>query len=36
MPRSRAIELLQRDSGTMFEAEILECWTEIIQNTCAS
>lgn len=32
MPRLRALEILQRDSGTAFDPEILACWEAIIKN----
>lgn len=32
MSRSRAINLMQRDSGTHFDPEILKCWTKIIHQ----
>lgn len=32
MPRSKAFELMQRDSGTAFDPEILACWKSIIQR----
>ena len=32
MPHSKAIAVLQRDSGTAFDPEILQCWIAIIQR----
>ena len=32
MPREKALSLQQRDGGTAFDPEILECWTSIIQR----
>lgn len=32
MPRRQAIELMERDSGTAFDPEVLRCWTSIIQR----
>ncbi|WP_153557055.1 HD-GYP domain-containing protein [Roseimaritima sediminicola] len=32
MPKLRALELLQRDSGKAFEPEVLACWVEITRN----
>ena len=36
MPKSKALMLQQRDSGTAFEPEILACWKSIIQRNLAS
>jgi putative nucleotidyltransferase with HDIG domain len=36
MPRKQAIELLQRESGTALDPEIVQCWISIIQNTTPS
>ncbi len=36
MPRSRALMLQQRDSGTAFDPEILACWKIIIQRSFES
>lgn len=36
IPRSRAIELMQRDCGKAFDPEILACWKSIIQSTFSS
>ncbi|MFK8111966.1 MAG: HD-GYP domain-containing protein [Rubripirellula sp.] len=36
MPRSKALVLQQRDSGTAFDPEILACWKSIIQRNLAS
>ncbi|WP_315852571.1 HD-GYP domain-containing protein [Rubripirellula reticaptiva] len=36
MTRSKAIALLQRDSGTHFDSEVLACWKSIIQRNLAS
>jgi HD-GYP domain-containing protein (c-di-GMP phosphodiesterase class II) len=33
MPRSKALMLQQRDSGTAFDSEILKCWTSTIQRS---
>jgi HD-GYP domain-containing protein (c-di-GMP phosphodiesterase class II) len=33
MPRLRALELIQRDSGTAFDPEIFQCWDMIIKNS---
>lgn len=32
MPRSKAIEIMERDSGTAFDAEVLACWLKIINT----
>ncbi|MEM1070994.1 MAG: HD domain-containing phosphohydrolase [Planctomycetota bacterium] len=32
MPRSKALMLQQRDSGTAFDSEMLECWKSTIQR----
>ncbi len=32
MPRRQAIELMERDSGTAFDPEVLRCWSSIIQQ----
>ncbi len=34
MPRKRALDILNRDSGTAFDSEILACWEAIILSTC--
>lgn len=36
MPRSKALMLQQRDSGTAFDPEILACWKSIIHQNLAS
>ena len=36
MSRKKALELQQRDSGTAFDPEILECWKSIIQRNLAN
>ena len=36
MPRSKALVLQQRDSGTHFDSEILSCWKTIIHRDLAS
>ncbi|MGB7325578.1 MAG: HD-GYP domain-containing protein [Rubripirellula sp.] len=36
MTRSKALALLQRDSGTHFDSEVLACWKSIIQRNLAS
>ncbi|MEM9368854.1 MAG: HD domain-containing phosphohydrolase [Planctomycetota bacterium] len=33
MPRTRALEILQKDIGTAFDPEAVQCWTSIIQST---
>lgn len=33
MSRPRALALQKRDSGTAFDREILQCWTQLIQNS---
>ncbi|TWU37400.1 HD-GYP domain-containing protein [Novipirellula artificiosorum] len=32
LSRAKALEIQQRDSGTAFDPEVLECWTAVIQN----
>lgn len=32
LPTRTALEILQRDSGTAFDTEMLQCWTATIQN----
>ena len=36
MPRSKALMLQQRDSGTAFDPEMLACWKSIIQRNLAN
>tara|TARA_R110002049_G_scaffold50370_2_gene142966 strand:+ start:18522 stop:19439 length:918 start_codon:yes stop_codon:yes gene_type:complete len=36
MPRSKAIEVLDRDSGTAFDPEVLQCWKAIIRQSLAN
>ena len=36
MPRSKALMLQQRDSGTAFDSEMLACWKSIIQRNLAN
>ncbi len=36
MPRSKALMLQQRDSGTAFDPEMLACWKSIIQRNLDS
>jgi HD-GYP domain-containing protein (c-di-GMP phosphodiesterase class II) len=36
MPRSKALALQQRDSGTAFDPEMLACWKSIIQQNLAN
>ena len=36
MPRNKAIEVLERDCGTAFDPEVVECWKMIIQQSLAS
>lgn len=36
MPRSKALMLQQRDSGTAFDPEMLACWKSIIQRNLAT
>ncbi|MGI9472505.1 MAG: HD-GYP domain-containing protein [Rubripirellula sp.] len=35
MPRSKALKLMKRDSGTAFDPEILACWESIIRRNLA-
>ncbi len=36
MPRSKALILQQRDSGTAFDPEMLACWKNVIQHSFAN
>ena len=36
MPRSKALQVLERDCGTAFDPEVLECWKAIIQQSLES
>ena len=36
MPRKKALEVLERDNGTAFDPEVLECWKTIIHQSLVS
>ena len=36
MPRSKALQLLDRDCGTAFDPEMVQCWKAIIQQNLAN